>query len=77
MDYLQEAIILGIDALIFGVCLNGYYSYRNTINALRVCLNYSLVLKMLAATDCGHPHKSFHFQIVRQQQQQKQYISCT
>lgn len=36
LDYLQEAIILGIDAIIFGVCLSGYYSHKNTIAALRV-----------------------------------------
>lgn len=36
LDYFQEAIVLGIDALIFGICLKGYYSYKNTIQALRV-----------------------------------------
>lgn len=37
-DYLQEAIILGIDAILFGVCLKEYYSHKNTIVALRVSI---------------------------------------
>lgn len=36
MDYLQEAIVLGLDVLIFGVCLKGYYNHKNTIKALKV-----------------------------------------
>lgn len=36
MDYLQEAIILGIDVIIFGLCLKGYHSHKNTIKALKV-----------------------------------------
>lgn len=38
LDHFQEAIVLGIDALIFGICLKGYYSYKNTIQALRVSI---------------------------------------
>lgn len=36
LDYLQEAIILGIDVIIFGLCLKGYHSHKNTIKALKV-----------------------------------------
>lgn len=36
MDYIHEAIVLGIDVLIFGLCLRGYYSHKNTIKALKV-----------------------------------------
>lgn len=36
IDYLQEAIILGIDVVIFGLCLKGYHSTKNTIKALKV-----------------------------------------
>lgn len=59
MDYLQEAIVLGIDALIFGVCLRGYYSYRNIIDALRVSKRWiSFWLPYHRV-----PHNiSFHFQ---------------
>lgn len=41
MDYLQEAIILGIDALIFGLCLKSYHSHKNTIQALKVNLIFA------------------------------------
>lgn len=35
MDYLQEAIILGIDVIVFGLCLKGYHSTKSTIKALK------------------------------------------
>ncbi|XP_055317997.1 mitochondrial E3 ubiquitin protein ligase 1 [Sitodiplosis mosellana] len=35
MDYLQEAIVLGIDVIIFGLCLKGYHNHKNTIKALK------------------------------------------
>lgn len=43
MDYLQEAIILGIDVIIFGLCLKGYHSHKNTIKALKVFDSFSFV----------------------------------
>lgn len=45
MDYLQEAIILGIDALIFGLCLKSYHNHKNTIQALKVNFIFAAVLK--------------------------------
>lgn len=40
MDYLQEAIVLGIDVIIFGLCLKGYHSHKSTIKALKVIVHY-------------------------------------
>lgn len=39
MDCIHEAIVLGIDVLIFGLCLRGYYSHKNAIKALKVNKN--------------------------------------
>lgn len=41
IDYLQEAIVLGIDVIIFGLCLKGYHSHKNTIKALKVIFTNS------------------------------------
>lgn len=38
MDCLKEAIILGIDVIIFGFCLKSYRNYKNTVGALKVIL---------------------------------------
>lgn len=38
MDCLQEAIILGIDVIIFGICLRSYRNYKNTVGALKVII---------------------------------------
>lgn len=38
MDCLQEAIILGIDVIIFGFCLRSYRNYKNTVGALKVII---------------------------------------
>lgn len=36
MDYLGEIVVLGIDSLIFGLCLKNYYYCKNAINAVKV-----------------------------------------
>lgn len=38
MDCLQEAIILGIDVIVFGFCLKSYRNYKNTVGALKVII---------------------------------------
>lgn len=38
MDCLQEAIILGIDVIVFGFCLRSYRNYKNTVGALKVII---------------------------------------
>lgn len=35
MDYLGEIVVLGIDSLIFGLCLKNYYYCKNAINAVK------------------------------------------
>lgn len=36
MDYLGETIALGIDALIFGVCIKQYFKNKNAISMIQV-----------------------------------------
>lgn len=36
MDYLGEAIALGIDTLILGVCLKQYWKNRNAVQMIQV-----------------------------------------
>lgn len=38
MDYLGEVIALGIDSIIFGVCLKQYFHCKNAITAVKVKL---------------------------------------
>lgn len=45
MDCIQEAIALGVDVLIFGLCLKGYYNHKNTLNALKVNRTESEVIR--------------------------------
>lgn len=40
MEYLNEAVILSVDWLILGLCLKEYYSYKNTVKALKVNSNF-------------------------------------
>lgn len=36
MEYLNELIALGVDSLILGLCLKEYFSYKNTLDVLKV-----------------------------------------
>lgn len=36
MDYLGEIIALGIDTVIFGICLKQYFHCKNAITAVKV-----------------------------------------
>lgn len=36
MEYLHEAIALGVDALILGLCLKEYYRHKDTLRSLKV-----------------------------------------
>lgn len=36
MDYLGEIVALGIDSIIFGVCLKQYFHCKNAITAVKV-----------------------------------------
>lgn len=36
MEFLQESIALGVDLLVFGLCLKGYYNNKNIISTLKV-----------------------------------------
>ena len=37
MDYLGELIVLGVDSLIFGMCLKQYFHCKSAITAVKVC----------------------------------------
>ncbi len=37
MEYLHELIALSVDGLILGLCLKEYFSYKNTLDVLKVC----------------------------------------
>lgn len=39
MEYLHELIALGVDGLILGLCLKEYFSYKRTLDILKVCLS--------------------------------------
>lgn len=36
MEYLHELIALGVDGLILGLCLKEYFSYKTTLDVLKV-----------------------------------------
>lgn len=36
MDYLGEIVALGIDSIIFGICLKQYFHCKNAITAVKV-----------------------------------------
>lgn len=36
MEYLHELIALGVDGLILGLCLKEYFSYKKTLDVLKV-----------------------------------------
>ena len=42
MDYLGEVIALGIDSIIFGICMKQYFHCKNAITAVKV--NYIIII---------------------------------
>lgn len=40
MDYLGEVIALGIDSIIFGICMKQYFHCKNAITAVKVNYMY-------------------------------------
>lgn len=42
MEYLNELVALGVDGLILGLCLKEYFSYKKTLDVLKVCVSVSI-----------------------------------
>ncbi|KAG4078824.1 hypothetical protein HA402_015414 [Bradysia odoriphaga] len=40
MEYLHELIALGVDGLILGLCLKEYFSYKRTLDVLKIAKQY-------------------------------------